>query len=190
MSTIAELKVLTALLTDEEDDDIPLARFIIWANECSDDLAPVARKRVESTVAAWEGGEEFALPADLVEIRQLKYDDEVILPANLNTDYDTVNYSRWGSIIKFSEEMDAAELEISYYRRLTVFTLGTDTPEIPVQYHRLYALWAASRYWKMHGDEIEKEHLLRSEYELLKKELDRYTLREGGPRAFKVRFRW
>ena len=191
MSTISALKAMCAFLVDEDDANLPLATVLVFFNECSDDLAPVARKRVRAT-ADWAGGTEFALPSDVVTVRHLFYDEDEILPAGINTVRGATSYTRWGSVIVFSEELDAAEVECHYYRRLTAFTLGTDTPELPVQFHRLYALWAAARYWQYRdaGDEPAKVQAMRAEYEALKAELDRYTAREGGPRSFRVSFRW
>ncbi len=186
---IAALKALTATLVEAKDADITLATFIVWANECSSDLAPVARKRVRAT-ADWAGGEEFALPADLTELRRLTYDGAIILPENLNTVAGATSYTRWGSVIVFDDALDAAELTIHYYRKLTTFTLGTDVPELPSQFHRLYALFGASRFWKYTGDEPAKEQALRAEYESLKAQLDTHTLYEGGPRSFRMSLRW
>jgi hypothetical protein len=187
--TVTELKALMCLLCESEDDDITLPTTLIWFTEASDDLAPVARIRVRSE-AEWEGGEEFALPSDLVEIRQLTYDDEEILPYNPHVPAGTTTYTRWGDVIVFSEEMDEADVAIAYYRRLTALGDGDDVPEIPTQFHRLYALFGASRYWKFEGDEPVKEQSLRAEYEALKLQLDRHTRRESGPRSFRPTFRW
>jgi hypothetical protein len=186
---ISALKALYATLADRENDDIALADFLALANECSDDLARVARIRERAT-AEWAGGTEFALPDDLVEIRELSYDGETILPAIENVHVSGTTYTRWGSAIIFSDELDAAEVAIAYYRRPTPFTEGTDEPEIPAQFHSLYALWAAARHWDTHEDEPGKAQSLRAEYEALKGQLDRFTAEEGKPRAFKLQWHW
>ncbi len=185
--TVSEMMGLLKTLVD---DEVGLERALVWFNECSDDIAAVARMRVSAT-AEFEGGKEFALPSDLVTLVELKLDDTILLPAQFRISTPKSHpYSRWGGVIEFHEEQEEGTLHIYYHRRLQQLEGENDTPEIPFQFHRLYPLFAGARYWKMWGDEPQREHDLRLEYETLKAELNRYTDKEGHPGAFRQKMVW
>ncbi len=187
---------LRELANSYVDDSITTPYALRWFNECSDDLTAVARIRTRST-AGFLGGSEYALPNDVGELVSVSLDGEPMVDiAYAMANKGAKFYKRWGHVIVLADPVpevqpaDAYTLKTTYYRRLERFTEETDVPQIPAQFHRLYALWAGARYWKMWGDEPNKEAALMGEYLALKSEMDKRTRWDGGSPAFRSKMIW
>jgi len=101
---------------------------------------------------------------------------------------------RWGNTLQFSSELDEGVIEIDYFKRLSTLELDLDEetivdsePDIPAQFHYLYAVFAASRYWGAWGESTAEEQLKRAEFESGKQDLELYMMYQGQYAPFHMK---
>ncbi len=195
MAKVSELLTMLEGMVGDEVDPITALR---WFNECNDILSAEARVRTTKTAGSWAGGETYSLPSDFLELVEVRYGEDA---DNLTALYDlhlyphrSYGFRLWGTTLQFSEELDAGVLEVDYFKRLDELELDLaadpvvdSEPEIPVQFHRLYALFGASRYWSHWNDEEDQEQMRRAEFEAGKMELSLYTMTQGKYAPFRTR---
>lgn len=162
---LSEIKSLAESYVDDVIDD---NMAIMWANECSDDLASVTKILTYTTID-YNGEDIVNLPDNLYRLLYVYTDKEKLEAVGKLKDYVIT-----GKQMKILNPIEGSKITFVYYRTLNKFTTLDNEPEIPTPFHRLYALWLAFRYWKNYGDERETEADLVNEYNSNKLELFKF----------------
>jgi hypothetical protein len=191
---------ILALFNKLADESLTADDIMPFLNDCSSDIAEAARKAKQHTIA-FAGGASFTLPSDFMTPVRMTV---VFTGAPTVTyvlreasepypDESSISYTRWDDTITFEETQYAGTLTLNYYRPLTTLTATSDVPEIPLQFHRIYAVFAAARHLGspgVAGNPVEATRGYQAEYQQLKAALDGYTNVRNQPTGFRQCAPW
>ncbi len=161
-----------------ESGNIPPS-VLRWFNACSNDLTDAARYPGRATLSLTSDLEEVSLPTEFYKpipegFVHLNGEALPELDLRQNTRY---GFRRWGRILYLQGLPDTGTVSIYYYKRLPTFTGDpTEEPVIVDRFHEAYALFAAMRFMQFERDEMNSKADFHGEYEMMKRNLDIYTM--------------
>ena len=161
-----------------EDGHIPPS-VLRWFNACSNDLTDAARYPGRATFDYIPTVGEITLPVDFykpIPEGFLFFEGYPLPELDLrqNTRY---GFRRWGRVLYLQGLTKEGTLSIYYYKKLPKFTGDpTEVPVIPARFQEAYALFAAMRFMQFERDEMDSKADFHGEYEMMKRDLDIYTM--------------
>lgn len=155
MATVKEMQGRTNRIAESDFDNADLT---VWFNDCQDDLSTVLRLPSRATIPNTDG--IFLLPTT--------YKDDLKVLG-----YERGEYVVFGKAIEILKDAPA-EIKIEFNKLPAKITGDpTQVPDIPVQFHYLYVLFAAMR-GLMAEEEHERALLYKNDYLMAKFDLKKH----------------
>ena len=154
------------IISDKDSLQVSDAEMIVWINQAMREIAvdnDLLQK--SATSATVVGTSNYALPADILRLHSIKYDNDKLAILSRKEAEETLDFNNtgngtpsisyvWaGSLYLFPAPNAVKNLLVDYIRTPVEVAVVGDTPELPPHYHNRLIDYCLSQAYLQDGDQ-------------------------------------